>query len=519
MKAVHDKLIVFTCFTVTATTLIAVGAIAGQGKLNLPETTMKVFLGLAVLLGVFLYLYTQMKAGRVAVETLREENKCIEQHCRRQSSLSDIKLSINLPVELSSSLRRVCEVVTQFLPATGASVVLWDTVTEQFAVSASTVPGQTDQLAQQRVRRTGGATRWIVDHKRPLIVRDVREDPFGANSMLSEFGMRAYAGFPLLADGEAIGVLYAIDCDAREYCSGDCEFLTAVANSAAVAISKVQLYEKLQCANQLLEEHAEHLESRVIERTAELAETNQRLRQEIEEHRRDEAALRKSEERYRRLSGCLLALQDQERRHIARELHDTTAQNLGVVTLNLARLSQPKPAIDGSSLTVVTESLALAEQCLREIRTLSYLLHPPLLDESGLTSALSWYVDGFTKRSGIPVRLDVAPGVERLPAYFETALFRVVQESLTNIHRHSGCRRASIHVSRAVDQVTLEIQDDGRGMSLQRTGADSGNPENLGVGIMGMRERLRQLGGCMELQSNDRGTTLRAVLRLGTNGR
>ncbi|HVM59526.1 MAG TPA: sensor histidine kinase [Verrucomicrobiae bacterium] len=233
---------------------------------------------------------------------------------------------------------------------------------------------------------------------------------------------------------------------------------------------------------------------------------------------RTATAINRAEGDLHQLSGRLLALQDEERRHIARELHDSTAQNLGVVTLNLGRVRQLVSGVNEESQMVVAETLGLAEQCLREIRTMSYLLHPPLLDEAGLAVALQWYVEGFTKRSGIPVELAVPAEMERLPGDFEIALFRVVQEGLTNIHRHANCHRASIRVVRDGDRVTLEIRDDGKGMN-RGNGGDGNDFSTFGVGIMGMRERLRQLGGGLELESDKHGTTVRAALYVKGNGR
>jgi signal transduction histidine kinase len=250
-------------------------------------------------------------------------------------------------------------------------------------------------------------------------------------------------------------------------------------------------------AEQALKREHDSLELRVQERTVQLADANKGLR---------------------KLSGTLLDLQDQERRQIARNLHDTTGQNLSAVTLNLARLRELYPAADERLRSILAETLTLAEQCLREIRTLSYVLHPPLLDETGLASALRWYVKGFTGRSGIPVDLVVPPDQERLPSEIETTLFRVIQEGLTNIHRHSGCKRASIELVRLPHEVRLEIKDNGKGFPKDPTSHGSNSTVTMGVGLMGMRERLRQLNGQMEIVSSPRGTTVKATLPLGKNG-
>ncbi len=213
------------------------------------------------------------------------------------------------------------------------------------------------------------------------------------------------------------------------------------------------------------------------------------------------------------LTAQMFRLQDEERRRIARELHDGTAQNLFGISVNLAKLNQ----LSGGK----TETKQLIEECeslgnktLQEIRTLSYLLHPPLLDEAGLVSALQWYVQGFSKRSGIYVDVFAEP-IDRLPADFELALFRIVQEALTNVRRHSGTETASIRLERRSGEIFLEIRDKGKGLAAKKNAGQSNDSEELiemGVGIPGMQQRLRQLGGRLEIDSNNEGTKITAVV-------
>jgi signal transduction histidine kinase len=162
----------------------------------------------------------------------------------------------------------------------------------------------------------------------------------------------------------------------------------------------------------------------------------------------------------------------------------------------------------GSS-DMLTESMALCDQVIKELRTLSYLLHPPLLDEAGLVPALQWYVRGFVERSGINVEIVVLEDIGRIPSDAEMALFRIVQESLTNIHRHSGCRSALIWVTKDDGEVIVRIQDDGHGMP-ERLADGSTIGQTNGVGILGMRQRLKQLGGRLEIESDSQGTTVTA---------
>ncbi len=214
------------------------------------------------------------------------------------------------------------------------------------------------------------------------------------------------------------------------------------------------------------------------------------------------------EERYRRLSGRLLTLRDEERRRLALDLHDSTGQCLAALMMNLDVVGRATKALDARSRRALAESRSLADQCAREVRTFAYLLHPPLLDEVGLLSAVRWYADGFAKRSGIHVAMDLGE-IGRLPETIETALFRVVQEALTNIHRHASTARASIRLTATADAVALDIHDEGHGLRDLVTHDDGTLPEVLGVGIQGMRERVSQLGGTFDIEFTDSGTTVR----------
>jgi|GEM_PF-1576018 len=268
------------------------------------------------------------------------------------------------------------------------------------------------------------------------------------------------------------------------------------------------------CLSRIVTHRALHKSGRVIWLETNLRATHGLRSDEVTELvavSRDITKRKRALSELERLSVHLMRLRDDERRRMARELHDTTAQNLSAVTLNLARLQKQLGASDGAPRKVIDETLSLAEQCLREIRTMSYLLHPPMLEEAGLASALRWYVDGFAKRSGIRVDLDL-PEMERQPREIERTLFHVVQESLSNVHRHSGSKRASIFVDANKGEVTVEVKDYGKGIAREALNEDGETVKPLGVGIMGMDERLRQLGGRLEVISNGGGTTVRAVL-------
>ena len=234
------------------------------------------------------------------------------------------------------------------------------------------------------------------------------------------------------------------------------------------------------------------LEQRVHTRTQELEQKNAELR---------------------KLSARLLQIQDEERRRIARELHDSVGQLLAAISMNASNISREKSSLSASAASAISENVKLVEQVSNEIRTLSHLLHPPLLDEIGLLSALKWYIDGFSERSKIKVTADMPSDLGRLPRDVELSLFRIVQECLTNIHRHSGSPTAFVRLARSRQGVTLEVKDEGRGFSANGESIVSGS-DIPGVGLRGMRERVRQLGGQFEITSTGKGTLVSAKLPL-----
>jgi two-component system NarL family sensor kinase len=223
-------------------------------------------------------------------------------------------------------------------------------------------------------------------------------------------------------------------------------------------------------------------------------------------------ALRVSELSLRQLSARLLKLQDEERRRIARDLHDTTGQKIAVLSMSLDRLAK---LVDTKIVDVkdaMAESRDVVGKIGEEIRTLSYLLHPPLLDECGLASAVLWYAEGFKKRSGIHLSVSIDEELVRLTTDAETALFRVLQESLTNVHRYSGSPSAEIRIFQSPSKVHLEIVDHGKGVKGGTERSTFAGAPTLGVGIPGMRERIRQLGGQLEVEFSNEGTRVYATL-------
>ncbi len=227
---------------------------------------------------------------------------------------------------------------------------------------------------------------------------------------------------------------------------------------------------------------------------------------------RNITARKRAEQALQFLSGRLLRLQDEERRRVARDLHDSMGQDLVALAATLGQLRTSIPASNRTLRKLAAESESLADHCIREVRTLSYLLHPAMLDEAGLADAILHFVEGFTKRTRIQVDLALPPDLGRLARDTELTLFRVVQESLTNIQRHAETPRAEIRIRRDPRKVTLEVSDRGRGFpySVRREGR--GVPSDIGVGIPSMDERVRLAGGQFEIESGNNGTTVRATI-------
>jgi PAS domain S-box-containing protein len=258
----------------------------------------------------------------------------------------------------------------------------------------------------------------------------------------------------------------------------------------------------LKMAEAALRKANDELERKVMERTA-------ALEAEITERKRAESSLRE-------LSGRLLTTRDEERRHMARELHDNAGQTLAALTMNLSAIQAACGATESRIAGLAAEARELSDGLSREIRTLSYLLHPPLLDEMGLGFAVRWYVEGFSKRSDIQVNVNLPADLDRLPRELELVIFRVIQESLTNVHRHSGSSSASIHLTIAKNQLTVEISDRGKGIPADKQ--QELTSAKIGVGIRGMQERVRQFGGTLQISSTPEGTRVTVELPIATPG-
>ena len=230
-----------------------------------------------------------------------------------------------------------------------------------------------------------------------------------------------------------------------------------------------------------------------------------------QELRRRNAEIMQQSDQLRDLSGRLMSAQDEERRRIARDLHDSAGQNLAALAMTVARIEDEAKRDPARLRETVKEARDLIEGLTREIRTTSYLLHPPMLDEMGLASALGWYLEGLQQRSGLIIELNIPSDFGRLAPDVELAIFRLVQECLTNIHRHSGSKTAVIRIIRGPDKIYAEVQDHGKGMSPERFAEVQSQGAGVGVGIRGMRERVRQAHGELTVDSNALGTKITAT--------
>lgn len=274
----------------------------------------------------------------------------------------------------------------------------------------------------------------------------------------------------------------------------DVRHLIDMVEFAAAALIIIAIAELVRRNHAALYQAQVELEDRIRQRTSELNTANQNLGD---------------------LSARLMHLQDEERRRIARELHDSVGQTLAALSMNLAAVTTDIERLKQTANTL-SDSAALVDDMSKDIRTISYLLHPPLLDEAGLSSALTWYIQGFSERSKIKVDFDMPSGFGRLSRELETAVFRVVQECLTNIHRHSGSPTAKVRITHDDGHVQVIVEDKGKGIPVEKRAqiTRSGTP---GVGVRGMRERLRQLGGEMDIQSES-GKGTKIIVRLPTSG-
>lgn len=285
--------------------------------------------------------------------------------------------------------------------------------------------------------------------------------------------------------------------------AGGVKVITAMAS----VITAIALPPQLPKVHQMiLAEKVSEERKRGLElKNEELSSANEHLRSEMEKRIAAEESLKD-------LSARLLLAQDDERRRFARELHDSVGQLLTGAVLSLSAARRRAEGLGNGSSELLSECADSLKQSLREVRTISYLLHPPMLDETGLGDALHWYVRGFAERSGVQVTLHITSNLDQVSRDLRTAVFRIVQESLTNIHMHSGSPTAQISLRKTDAHIQLQVRDYGKGMPPESLGPNGRVQLLHGVGIRGMRERVVQLEGELRIQSSEHGTILEVIL-------
>jgi len=331
-------------------------------------------------------------------------------------------------------------------------------------------------------------------------------DPSGTRSVRQDWPTTFGVPGQVLATGRSV-LCCASALETSQVChgciqEGSCLVCIPILDGERKAIGFFQLHRKKAFTHE--DERVLEWAAQAVSPALQNALTHQRVQQ--------------AEHELRELSSRLIHLQDEERRRLARELHDTTGQTLAGLIMNLGSLRPWADGLEPKARLLLLDSIALAKECARDIRTMSYLLHPPTLDDFGLRSAISWYVKGFSQRSRIDVKFDIPLVPERLPPEIETTLFRVVQQSLSNVHQHSCSSTAEIAMYIDSQRVVLSVTDHGQGIEendMLPKEEDGLGVLLLGVGIAGMRERVRQLGGDLTVQSRQgQGTKVTAVLPL-----
>ncbi len=345
-----------------------------------------------------------------------------------------------------------------------------------------------------------GHSAWAADDPdpRPVCIPDIEQANVSDSirHAVREEGIRALAFIPLVWNGKLTGKFMIYFNQPHTFGDDEIELSLTIARQLSFGIERVRTEESLRFSEERFRALAETLDFQVCERTRQLQERN--------------AEITRQTEQIRQLSFRLLKLQDDERRRLARELHDSAGQTLTAIAINLGQIAHEirnsAPDLAGRA----DETMKLVQQLTQEVRTTSYLLHPPLLDETGLNAALRWYIDGLQKRSNLEVNLTISSGFGRLPRDMELMIFRLVQECLTNIYRHSGSKTAEIRIAAEGGNICVEVCDHGHGMSPKRLAEVQS--KGLGVGIQGMRERVRHFEGELTITSGDSGTKILATM-------
>lgn len=438
-------------------------------------------------------------ARKRSEEALRASQSKLKEEANALAKLNEWGARLWSIRSLEQGLDEMLATVVDLLGADKGIVNLLDSPRNMLKISAQR--GFTDDFVhhfrETQISPHSASGRALASRK-AVVVEDVETDPEYEPlvNVARAAGYRAVTSAPLIAaDGSPLGLVSTHFESPHRPTEQDMRRLDLYVRQAADFIQRCKIEEALLQTDERLRAMAGNLDGQVRARTAELEIRNTEVSEQSE--------------RLRDLSARLLQAQDDERRRIARELHDSVGQFLTVLGLNVASLAMRSPGLPAEVAETVEQCERLLDQLNREIRTMSYLLHPPLLDESGLAEALRWYVGGLRQRSNIDIDLEIPADFGRLSPDTELVMFRVIQEALTNIHRHSRSEMAVIRLQRTDETVSVEIQDWGTGIPPERLKVIQSH--GSGVGIRGMLERVRQLHGDLKIESDSGGTCVRVT--------
>jgi signal transduction histidine kinase len=383
---------------------------------------------------------------------------------RQTHDLFDLAKTLTATLSLSAILDLLAVNSLRIVDAESASALL----REDYGFLSDTLfRGQFPEKKKLRLQSDAGIPGWVLLNRSTYLNNRAGSDPLIPPELRAPIPIRSIVCAPVFdVNSNIMALLVLYNKRGGPFSRRDVESLEGIAQVASIALQNALTYRRAQQA----------------------------------------------EDNLRRLSSCLIKSQDDERRRISRELHETTAQDLAALRMCLGRVTRSASRLTLLSRDALRESLDISNKLISSVRTLSYLLHPPGLEEAGLEAAFQWYASGFSKRSGISVNVNLQDGLGRLPSEYETTLFRIMQECLTNIHNHSGCRKASIRLAQDKGHISMEVHDDGRGIPGCTDRFTSSDPR-IGVGIAGMRERVQQFHGDLRVSgAPGRGTTVRVLI-------
>jgi signal transduction histidine kinase len=433
-----------------------------------------------------------------------------EELYRRESRLPDYKKENSALVALAHALadspgtilQTLADIILEVSEADSAGLSLLTTYDGGQRFYWPAIAGKWKAYIGGGTPREFGPCGDVLDHDRPLLFRHIakRYTYFEPVTPAAEECLLV----PFYVGGKAVGTIWAVTHDERrKFDAEDQRLLISLGQFASSAYQLLSSNDSLrsEVAERKQTERALRESKEKLRKLATALERQVRVRtRELEQGYA--ASVQQSEELHE-LSNRLLKTQDDERRRIARELHDSAGQILTVLGMNLCTMMRQSKE-DAALGKTIEDSQELVKQLNEEVRTMSYLLHPPLLEESGLSAAIRVFTQGLMERNNLSIELNIAENFGRLTNELEVTLFRIVQECLTNIHRHSGSKTAAIRLTRRSERVFLEIEDQGHGIPAEKLSGGRA----VGVGIMGMRERVRYLNGMIDIHSNGRGTRI-----------